>query len=1260
MKSAGTSSSTPAINNGKSGVLQPLIKYLPLAVLVLSLILTLTLWNMYDKSLKHRAGEIFAEKAAVIYASVTERFHAHEQILRGAAGLFSVNEETSRADWRLYIASLQLEENHPGILGVGFSKWLTPAEKDAHINKTRKEGFPEYTIRPPGERPVYTSIVYLEPFNWRNQRAFGFDMYTEPMRRAAIDKARDTNTTTIAAKIILLQESEKEKQSGMLMYVPIYKHGMPLDNVEQRRAAFVGLVYSPIGMNDLVNGSSKTVDQDIAFDISVIGSKSADNLMFNSIKADNPKLPEDYQPDFTKSVTLQLHGCTWQFNFKTLPGFNKEYNRKQSFIFLSVSFLFSALLSGTTFIIMRQKNQALKQAVQHISELDRRLSLATSAAKIGIWDYDLQENKLIWDKCMFDLYGMQEEDFIGTDMAWQKSLHPDDFVAWYFAVHQATHGEKVFDIVFRVVWPTGEVRHIKADAIVLHDAGGKPLRIIGTNRDMTDQILADEAMLDAIKQAEAASRSKSEFLANMSHEIRTPMNAVMGMLYLLQRTALSPMQLDYAQKIQTASQTLLFLLNDILDFSKIEAGKLVLENHSFALSELLRNLSVILSSAVHDKDVEVLFSIDSTIPNALQGDSLRLQQVLLNLSSNAIKFTEQGEVVISVQTVAVTADRVELKFAVRDSGIGIAEDMLSNIFSGFVQAEASTTRRFGGTGLGLSISNQLVGMMGGVLAVESELGKGSTFYFTLSLERCLDAPIVERRKSPRESGASSGSPFTALIVDDNTIAREVLLSMVTSFGWEAESATSGAEAIDRINARASAGLSFDAIFMDWQMPGMDGVETTRQIRGLLHGDKVPVIILVTAHGRDYVAGHFADESSPLDGYLVKPVTPSMIYDAVRNVTSGRHALANMPTSAAVNSRRLAGLRLLVAEDNKLNQQIAEEILTAEGATVSLAASGSLAVKAINKEKPFDAVLMDIQMPDMDGYEATLHIRNVLGLKKLPIIAMTANAMQSDRERCLEVGMNDHVGKPFDVDSLIAILRKYCGLTQDESETEIAGTESERDADSQPTLNRPGFDCDAALKRLGNNRGLYARMSRAFEKDQGAIMEQLRQNLLPPPLPPRGRVREGDAANDLHTIKGVSAALGATALSLAAAEGETALRGSIDPAGATALFQEVERLFEEACIVLKDVADELEPPSARVEAAAGLESGEAITVLLELEALLNASNMKAMQRYYETKAGLEVSVGVGAKDLLPLLDEAMQRLDFAAAAELCSKMREGVV
>jgi CheY-like chemotaxis protein len=629
--------------------------------------------------------------------------------------------------------------------------------------------------------------------------------------------------------------------------------------------------------------------------------------------------------------------------------------------------------------------------------------------------------------------------------------------------------------------------------------------------------------------------------------------------------------------------------------------------------------------------VEVLFSIDGTIPQALQGDGLRLQQVLLNLASNAIKFTEHGEVIISVQPVAVTAERAELEFAVRDTGIGIAPEMLGQIFSGFVQAEASTTRRFGGTGLGLSISNQLVGLMGGVLAVESEPGRGSTFHFDVSFERDRAAPPEERRKPHPGDSGSPDRPVTVLIVDDNTTAREVLAAMVTSFGWLVETASSGSEAIALVEQKTRSHFPYDVILMDWKMPGMDGLEAAGRIRGLRHGDTAPVVIMVTAHSREFLTGHVAEESSPLDGFLIKPVTPSMLFDAVSDVTSGRYALTNVPNRTAVNSHRLSGLRLLVAEDNLLNQQIAEEILTYEGATVALAASGRQAIDVILREAQFDAVLMDIQMPDMDGYEATLHIRNVLGLRELPIIAMTANAMPADRERCLEVGMNDHVGKPFDVDDLIAVVRRNCGMPV---ETEPGAITME----SVISLNRPGFECEAALKRLGNNRNLYARMARGFEKDQGAVMEILRQNL---------------SANELHTIKGVAATLGAMALSRAAAEGETALKNNDTPERIKALFQEVERFFNEACSVFPDVAEELAPLPPQAEAGATMEREEIITTLVELEALLKAGNMRAMQLYIETKAGLECALH---EQLIPL-DEVMQRLEFSAAAELCLKIRE---
>ncbi|MBI9104931.1 MAG: PAS domain S-box protein [Spirochaetales bacterium] len=873
-----------------------------------------------------------------------------------------------------------------------------------------------------------------------------------------------------------------------------------------------------------------------------------------------------------------------------------------------------------------------KNAEEALNRSINRLNLATKAGGVGIWEYDVAKDNLVWDDQMFRLYGITREQFGGAYDAWKSCMHPEDLTKGEEDFRIALMGEKEYDTEFRVIWPDGSIHVLRALAVVQLNEEGRSVKIIGTNWDITHTKKIEEELKDTVGQLEeqtaianSANTAKSQFLANMSHEIRTPMNAVLGMLHLLQRTELSPRQLDYAQKIQTASQTLLALLNDILDFSKIEAGKLELEINPFSLNDLLRDLSVILSSAVQDKDVEILFSIAPNIPHALRADGLRLQQVLLNLTSNAIKFTEQGEVIISVQTLAITEERAELEFSVRDTGIGIAPNMQGQIFSGFIQAEASTTRRFGGTGLGLSISSQLVGLMGGELAVDSEPGRGSNFHFTISLELDPDLPEIGRRKTKRGI-----SDVHALIVDDNAIVREVLSSMMSSFGWQAETASSGPEAIALVEAKTGGHSPFDVIFMDWKMPDMDGLEAAGKIKELLHGDKAPVVIMVTPHGREFLTENYSEESSPLDGFLVKPVTPSMLFDAVDDVISGRSAMDNRAEKISQNQQHLPGLRLLLAEDNLINQQVAEEILTKEGATVVVAASGRQAIEVLLREEPFDAVLMDIQMPDMDGYETTLHIRNVLKLKELPIIAMTANALPSDRALCLEAGMNDHIGKPFDVDKLIMVLRKNCGMASvSEVETQNAGTGI--------NFERPGFDCDAALKRLNNNRSLYARMARTFEKDQGVVIERLRHELSP---------------DDLHTIKGVAATLGATELSQAAAEGETELKSKSPPEG-NELFHKVERLFIDACLVFKDLAERLEPLPAETEAVAAMDREEIITTLLDLENLLKTGNMRAMQQYQDTKAALESAL----HDRIISLDEAMQRLDFASAGELCIKLRE---
>ena len=641
----------------------------------------------------------------------------------------------------------------------------------------------------------------------------------------------------------------------------------------------------------------------------------------------------------------------------------------------------------------------------------------------------------------------------------------------------------------------------------------------------------------AKESAEEATKAKSDFLANMSHEIRTPMNAVMGMAHLAQKTELTPKQQDYINKIQSSANSLLGIINDILDFSKIEAGKLDMEEVEFDLSETLDNVANVITVKAEEKEnLEVLFYLDTQVPDLLVGDPLRLNQILVNLGNNAVKFTERGEIVLMTRIKSRSDDKIKLEFSMRDTGIGMTEEQQSKLFQAFSQADSSTTRKFGGTGLGLTISKRLVNMMGGDIWVESNAGHGTTFNFTAIFG--LGKESAKKRYLPAPDLRGS----KVLVVDDSVTSRGILQDILESFSFKVSLAPSGEEALEEIE-RADQNEPFELVLMDWKMPGMDGLETSRRIKTHKALNKIPAIVIVTAYGREEIIQQ-ANEIE-LDGFLHKPVSASMLFDTVMQTlgkeVGNQFGISRKIEKTVEGMQAIAGARVLLVEDNEINQQVAQEILQGAGLNVTVANDGQEGVEAA-RQNPYDAILMDIQMPVMDGYTASREIRNLKSeIRNVPIIAMTAHAMVGDEQKSIEAGMNGHVTKPIDPDQLFTTLLEWIKPNEERAQankpeaiTEYPESDAAIPTEDELPKSLPGFDLTDGLKRLQGNKTLYRKLLLNFATDYNRVADEIREVL---------DAKDFDQAHSLvHNLKGLAGNLAATELQAAAMNLEKLVKG----------------------------------------------------------------------------------------------------------------------
>ena len=1103
----------------RHGPLQRRETLLPWAVLVCALGVTIVMWRVALDNAQQKGAEQFDYLAGNIRDQIADRMNDYQQVLRGGIGLFQASAQVSRDEWRRYVGELALAKDYPGIQGVGFARYLdSEAKKQAFEASVRHDGFGAFQVKPSGQRDAYVAIKYLEPFDWRNQRAHGYDMFSESLRRQAIAKARDTGATTVSGKITLVQETSIAVQAGFLMYLPLYEGGVVPDTLEQRRARMYGVVYSPFRMDDLIGGILSDRFPQVALTIYDGDSEVEEQVLYRS--ADQPdEVPRLIEP-FVSSLPVNIIDRTWTVRVRSLPAFTDALDQQKSQIILVSGVLISFLLFSFIRALVLTRSRALVLAEGLTSALrqsEQKFSALASNASEAIFIVDKEARVAYSNPAASACFAIPEAGLAGCRI--ETLFVPgqrSSLMAALSGVLDHNSASEPVDSV-QTECQAGDGRVFPAEYSLSHwqSEGEDFIGVI--LRDVTAHRLAEERLRQAREEAEKVSQSKSDFVANMSHEIRTPMNAVLGMTQILAKSPLTGDQRQYLDMIQSAGRSLMDIINDILDFSKIEAGRLDIEPVPFDLDELVNSLASIMMIGAGKKALEPSIGVESNVPRALVGDELRIRQVLLNLLSNAIKFTERGEVALLIEADPARDDQVTVRFSVRDSGIGIPLEQQKKLFTAFTQADSSMTRRFGGTGLGLAISRRLAELMGGTIVLDSEPGRGSQFTMELPLR------VETQKLTNRLPGNLAG--LKVLLQDSNSTSRELLALTLTGWGWQLDTVATMAEARDCVQRAATAGGKHDVILVDHLPETSQQQAQLDQLRRDADNPQLVVVALVSpqeniaeAEGGD--SGQRIDTSAEanklVDGMLVKPVTSSRLFDKLQEVLhQGGVVEVDQGPELEPSDTPLLGARLLLVEDNELNQIVATNFLEKAGADVTTVENGELAVQLLEQDASlYDLVLMDVQMPVMDGLTATRLIRSQLQLT-LPVLAMTAGVLTSERDLCQDAGMDDFIAKPIEYAQMLDTITRYLPAPGEvESRT---GEQPEPSGLQQSQLASLDRLVETVKGRAGAKEKILQVVRNVVERGQAPLDEA------------RAAWQSGEleqAAVGLHTLRGSLGSIGA--------------------------------------------------------------------------------------------------------------------------------------